>query len=257
MEEDGFNEVKVKFYEMMIEYHAYQDEPWEISQCYFKVKFEMNKTITNNLISYCHHLPQIFDTASTRADPVALQASLESSIIFLLVSKYDNHQMDMLHRIRQLKDLETLPVYASALTHFATKEVIPTPFPGQDIIESHASLGRIGGSEVAVKFVEALRKRVVQHNLRVIAGYYRRIRTGRLADLLGLHPVDLENHLGELASSGDAYVKIDRPAGIVSFAQPRPPAAVLSDWSSDISQLLSLMESTCHLINRENMVHKV
>ena len=67
----------------------------------------------------------------------------------------------------------------------------------------------------------------------------------------------LEQHLGDLSVSGDAYVKIDRPAGIVSFRSPRQPAEVLSDWSSDIGKLLSLMETTCHLINRENMVYKV
>jgi 26S proteasome regulatory subunit N5 len=31
----------------------------------------------------------------------------------------------------------------------------------------------------------------------------------------------------------------------------------LSDWGSDISELLHLVEKTCHLINKENMLHKV
>jgi hypothetical protein len=31
---------------------------------------------------------------------------------------------------------------------------------------------------------------------------------------------------------------------------------VLTEWSADIGQLLHLMEATCHLINRENMVYK-
>ena len=30
------------------------------------------------------------------------------------------------------------------------------------------------------------------------------------------------------------YVKIDRPAGIISFKHPRAPEVVLSDWSSDV-----------------------
>jgi len=60
-----------------------------------------------------------------------------------------------------------------------------------------------------------------------------------------------------MSSDGDIYVKIDRPAGVVAFEKPRAPEAVLSDWASDMGKLLGIMESTCHLINRENMVHKV
>lgn len=80
------------------------------------------------------------------------------------------------------------------------------------------------------------------------------------------------------------YARIDRPAGIISFAPPKSPNELLNEWSSDIGErsahpfihessvggstctyvlclrtgsLLNLVESTCHLIHKENMVHKV
>jgi len=31
---------------------------------------------------------------------------------------------------------------------------------------------------------------------------------------------------------------------------------VLQDWASDISKMLSLVETTCYLINKETMMHK-
>lgn len=34
------------------------------------------------------------------------------------------------------------------------------------------------------------------------------------------------------------------------------PETVLSDWSSDISKLLTLMESTCHLISERTWLTK-
>ena len=61
----------------------------------------------------------------------------------------------------------------------------------------------------------------------------------------------------QVAASGDVYLKINRPEGIISFSQPRAVEDVLSDWASDIGSLMHLMESTCHLIRRENMVHKI
>jgi 26S proteasome regulatory subunit N5 len=197
---------------------------------------------------------QIFDTSTTKADSAQMQAALESCVIFLLLSKHDNHQSDMLHRLKLLKELERAPLCSSALNLFTTPEIIPLPFEGQQAMEAHASI-RKGGAEHFEYFIKTLNKRVIEHNLRTVAGYYRRIRSARLGEMLGLEADQLESHLSELASDGDIHVKIDRPAGIVSFEKPRAPEAVLSDWASDMGKLLSVMESTCHLINRENMVH--
>ena len=37
IEEIGFEEVKVKFYRMMIEYHMVEKNTWEIAQAYYKI----------------------------------------------------------------------------------------------------------------------------------------------------------------------------------------------------------------------------
>ena len=150
-------------------------------------------------------------------------------------------------------------LYGTALSLFTTHEIIRSPFEGQAALEAHGSLQRTDhqSEETAQFFRQQLRDRVVQHNLRVVARYYQRIRSARLAALLGLSYDTLETHLAEIASGGDLYLKIDRPAGIVSFHEPLNPEQVLTEWSSDVAKMLHLMEATCHIINRENMVYKV
>lgn len=37
IEEEGFEEVKVEFYSMMVEYYRHEHDAWEMAQCYFKV----------------------------------------------------------------------------------------------------------------------------------------------------------------------------------------------------------------------------
>ena len=103
----------------------------------------------------------------------------------------------------------------------------------------------------------ATHERTTQHNLRVAAKYYKRISMERLAHLLGLSQEDTEKELSSLVSDGALFAKIDRPAGIVNFTPKVSPEETLSAWSSDIGQLLGLVERTCHLINKENMIHKV
>ena len=59
------------------------------------------------------------------------------------------------------------------------------------------------------------------------------------------------------ATDGTLVAKIDRPAKIIQFTPPKPPEEALSDWAADISKMLTLVDNTCHLINKEHMVHKV
>eukprot|EP00596_Hydrurales_sp_CCMP1899_P003999 CAMPEP_0119033624 /NCGR_PEP_ID=MMETSP1177-20130426/675_1 /TAXON_ID=2985 /ORGANISM="Ochromonas sp, Strain CCMP1899" /LENGTH=444 /DNA_ID=CAMNT_0006990509 /DNA_START=103 /DNA_END=1434 /DNA_ORIENTATION=+ len=240
LEEEGMDEIKIKYYTMMVEYHTIQKESWDICQSYYK----------------------IYDTASTREDPVALQDAFESSVIFLLLSKFDNHQSDMSHRLKQLlvKESETSlvlpfqlhPVYLHVLILFTTKEIIPFPFEGQPTLEAHACFTRhsssLGETKEAVLpvgkeyWLKELHGRVIQHNLRIVSEYYTRICTSRLATMVGLTTDELEQQLSHLsedsmgvstpetAVGANMYVKIDRPAGIIRFDRTRAPESVLSDW---------------------------
>jgi 26S proteasome regulatory subunit N5 len=162
----------------------------------------------------------------------------------------------MLHRAKGLKEIQTITSFSNILTLFTTNEVIPFPFPHQEEVES-AIRSSQKEDDKAEAFCALLHTRVTEHNIRVLHSYYTRIHSKRMATMLGLTESVLEEQLSEMSSQGDVYVKIDRPQGIISFVAPSPPEAVLSDWAGEIGSMLALMESTCHLINRENMVHKI
>jgi len=49
--------------------------------------------------------------------------------------------------------------------------------------------------------------------------------------------------------------KINRLDGIVSFKKKETVNDQLNGWNSDIKTLLSKIEETCHLINRERVVY--
>jgi 26S proteasome regulatory subunit N5 len=135
---------------------------------------------------------------------------------------------------------------------FLKKEIIQYPLANQDAFEATPSL-REGGDALAQHWKDALHRRIVQHNLRVVGTYYTRIRGSRLAQLLQLSGDRLETELADMVSSGDLYAKIDRPNDVVRFRAPQRPEAVLSDWASDLDTLLHLVETTTHLIHKENM----
>jgi len=104
---------------------------------------------------------------------------------------------------------------------------------------------------------EDLRKRVVEHNIRVLAGYYSRISYKRISQLLDLPAEEAENYIMDLVTGKSIFAKIDRPKGIISFNKRKNPNEFLNEWGNNVEKLLDLVENTCHLIQRENMVHKI
>lgn len=104
---------------------------------------------------------------------------------------------------------------------------------------------------------EDLRKRVIEHNVRVVARYYTRIEMGRLTELLDLNEEDTEKNISELVTAKTVYAKIDRPARIVNFAKPRDADDTLNEWSSNMKSLLGLLERIDHLITKEEMMARI
>lgn len=240
IEETDFQSAKLQFYQLMVEYYMQEKNCWEICQCYYKM----------------FSTPILEGTA-------AESEYLHLCITYLILSAHTNHTHDMLHRLLGSPALSASP-FKNIVTLFTTHEIIAYPFASMDTV--HAVLVASQTPLIATNtatteanvlhFQALLHGRVNEHNIRVVSRYYSHISFSRMCSLLQLPADVLENHLSEMSSGGDVYVKIDRPAGVVNFRSPRGADAVLSDWASDVGKMLSLMESTCHLINRENMVNK-
>jgi len=63
--------------------------------------------------------------------------------------------------------------------------------------------------------------------------------------------------LSNLVTSKTIYARIDRPAGIVTFAAQKDPEIILNSWSNGINSLLELIVKSTHLITKEEMVHTI
>ncbi len=102
-----------------------------------------------------------------------------------------------------------------------------------------------------------LRKRVIEHNVRVVAKYYTRIQMHRLTELLDLGEDETEKYISDLVTAKTIYAKIDRPARIVNFAKPRDANDVLNEWSANMRSLLGHLERIDHLITKEEMMARI
>ena len=230
LQEETMEEYKVRFYELMTIYHRHKQDALALAQDYHA----------------------IYSTASIQTDAAKWQPALKATIVFLALSPFGNEQQDMMNHIvaDDANNLEEIPVFAKTLQLFLRKEIIHYPMEGAAELEGIEEFATDG---LAAHWHETFHRRIIQHNIRIVAGYYRQIRLDRLAQLLQLDVARTELEISSLVSDGVLYAKIDRPASIVRFLAPTSPEAVLTSWAADIDKLLHLVETTSHLINKENM----
>lgn len=133
---------------------------------------------------------------------------------YVLLSPHDNTQSDLLHRINEDKNLDEIPKYKDLLKSFITKELIrwvrlKEVFGGEFTSHFGAEQGAQGTQGQGQHWTH-MHKRVVEHNIRVVAEYYTRISMPRLAALLDLPADQAEDNVAALVQAKVIYAKIDR-----------------------------------------------
>jgi len=239
-EEEDVQKLKIRFYKMMIELHS----------------------IEGSYLKCCKNFKQLFDTPIVKNDENQWKQVVKSCVLYVLLAPHDPSQHDMLMLLSNEKKLQDLPKYNELLNTFTKHELIIWD-QFTSVYEEVLRNGVRGNpaTEVFVHNTEGEKRwadfsnRVVEHNIRIVAKYYTRITTERLADLLNLPADKAEEYLSKLVVDGTVYAKIDRIKGTIDFVEYEEPHVMLDNWSSNMDQLMGMVNKACHLISKEEMVH--
>ncbi|KAK2593948.1 proteasome regulatory particle subunit [Conoideocrella luteorostrata] len=239
-----------------------EDDTTDLKLRYYEQQITLAKH-DGKYLDVCKYYRQVLDTEAVEKDPAKLHPILQRVIYFVILSPYDNEQHDLLHRIHKDTRNSQVSLDAELLRLFTVQELMRWPAISKefgphlcstDIFDAQSGQS---SDEKAHQRWEDLRKRVIEHNVRVVAKYYTRIRMNRLTELLDLTEDETEKYISELVTSKTVYAKIDRPARIVSFAKPRDADDVLNEWSHNMKSLLGLLERIDHLITKEEMMARI
>ncbi|PQE15018.1 26S proteasome non-ATPase regulatory subunit 12 protein [Rutstroemia sp. NJR-2017a BVV2] len=239
--EDDVTDLKLRYYEQQITLAKHDDK----------------------YLDACKYYRQVLDTEAVEEDPQKLHSVLQRIIYYVILAPYDNEQSDLLHRVHKDSRNSQVSLDAQLLKHFTVPELLRWPEVsktfGPHLCSTDVFDAAPGQSDdpKANKRWEDLRKRVIEHNVRVVAKYYTRIQMPRLTQLLDLTEDETEKYISELVTAKTVYAKIDRPARIVNFAKPRDADDVLNEWSGNMKSLLGLLERIDHLITKEEMMARI
>lgn len=74
-----------------------------------------------------------------------------------------------------------------------------------------------------------------------------------MSTLLGIRKDNVEAEIADMVSQHMLRAKINRLEGVVHFKQEANSLreTLVDNWNSDIKSLLTLVEDTCYLVNRQ------
>lgn len=92
--------------------------------------------------------------------------------------------------------------------------------------------------------------------MRVIEKYYSKINISTLSKLIGVPEDRAELEIGDMVVNKRIQAKINRLEWQVTFKKKNQDTnGMLGDWNNDVKTLLTKVEETCLLINREKIIH--
>lgn len=164
----------------------------------------------------------------------------------------------MINQILLEKKIKSFPIFGDLIKIFLKKELIRWI-----TVEKIVSTNSLFQSEIFSKsdWISHLQKRVVEHNIRVVADLYSRITLKRMSELLDMPEEVSEDTLTQLISSGVVQARIDRFEGKIVFTKNDlencDEHVLLNQWSSQVDSLLTLLVKTNHMISKEEMIENM
>ncbi|KAJ7293085.1 hypothetical protein C8J57DRAFT_1268083 [Mycena rebaudengoi] len=219
LKEKENEDLKLKYYDLMIQHALHSSAYLDVAKYYYKV----------------WETPSIKEDENDKG-----KSALEHIVYYIVLASHNNEQSDMLHHLFVDPALAKLELHYNLVKCFTTTELMR--WPGIETL--YGEFLHKTPVFSAEKRWEDLHTRVIEHNVRVVAQYYTRITLSRLTSLLDLSQKETEETIARLVVAGTIWARIDRPAGIVNFRNQRSPEEVMNDWSSDMQKLLGVVEKT-------------
>ena len=252
--EKGLEKQKVQYFTYLIQYYVHEKMILDTAKAFQTIYDTQNQ-----------HPDELDPTGANRV------VSFQNFIIFLMISSHSNEKVDLLNIVnakypRELDQPQT-EALSKFLRRFLSAELVPFDAahvendvrgfePFREDVTEHSSI-----------HLQEFLRQLIQHNIRTIQTYYSRIRLNRLAQLAGVASDLAERELCDMVvKKTGVSAKINRMQGVVVFKKggvegtasastEKNANEALNEWNFDVRLMLDKIEQTCHLINREKVVH--
>ena len=256
LDDDGFELLKIRFFNLMIEYFMHEKKYIDVSKSY-KTLYDFVKSINDKLIDIEKNnkeiKPKIIENYLKINKENDLKKLFENYVLFLSICPPELETKNMLNEliIKYKKELDK----DENILYIVEKRL------SDDIILIDNKLfNKYKDYEIFKKnpeLIKLFRKHWIQHDLSLFEKFFAKIHIKRINDMT-LVPVDeIEKEIADMVVNNYIYAKINRIEKIVNFRKKTDYHDVLDNFNYDMDNMLKKIEETCHLINKEYLKYNI
>jgi 26S proteasome regulatory subunit N5 len=260
LNEEGLEKLKYEFYSLMIKYYSHEERFIDASKSY-KTLFDFVKEIEIKLES--NSTNSISETSLKNMTEILSQNTkknlFENYILFLSICPPELETKNMFNELNMFykKDLEENSEINEVVKKRLSDDIV---FINASFLEKYLKFSifkRDSDNPNAEKHWNLFRKFWIQHNIVIFERYFSQMSIQKISNMIGIQVKEVESEISDMVINNYIYAKINRIASTVNFRKRQDTGDKLNDLNSDLIRMLEKLETTCHLIHKENLKYDI
>lgn len=251
LEDEGFEQLKVEFYMLMIKYYLHEKDYLQVSKSY-KVLFDFMKEITKAL-EKPSEIPAGRIEGYTECQKKAnMNFLFQNYVLFLSICPPELETVNMLNELNNnyRQDLDQNALILKIVVERLSDDLIVV---NEQFLDEFKVFEIFKDSSLFRLF----RKYWIQHNLSIFEKFYSKIHLQRMQEMINVPTLEIENEIADMVINQYIYAKINRIEQTVNFRKKEEHHDIVNNIKCDLDSVLKNLETTCHLINKEYLKHGI
>ena len=249
LDDEGYELLKIRFFNLMIKYFFHEKKFLDISKSY-KTLYDFVKLINDKLIEVEKKnkeiKPEIIENYVLVKKENDAKKLFENYVLFLSICPPELETKNMLNELH-LKYKKELDLDENILY------IVEKRLSDDIILIDNDLFKKFKDYEIFKTYpdlIKLFRKYWIQHDLSLFEKFFGKIHIERISEMT-LAPIDeIENELADMVVNNYIFAKINRIEKIVNFRKKTDHHDELDNFNYDMSSMLKKIEETCHLINK-------
>ena len=260
LNEEGLERLKYEFYSLMIKYYSHEERFIDASKSY-KTLFDFVKEIEIKMES--NSANSISETSLKNMREILsrnMKRNLfENYILFLSICPPELETKKMFNELNMFykKDLEENSEINEVVKKRLSDDIV---FIDASFLEKYLKFSifkKDSENPNAEKHWNLFRKFWIQHNIVIFEKYFSQMSIQKISNMTGIQVKEVESEISDMVINNYIYAKINRIASTVNFRKRQDTGDKLNDLNSDLIRMLEKLETTCHLIHKENLKYDI
>lgn len=262
LNEPGLEKMKIDFYTLMIKYYSHENKNFEIAQCY-KILYDFINELESKTKSINDNNKSEMDVEMNLNEVLSScnkSVYFENYVMYLNICPIIKQTLTAITELRDnyIKDLDRNPDLRHLILIKLGENIIVV---NNDILERYRRFALFyDNNEFNVngeKNFSLFRKYLIQFNLILCQKFFSQIRIERISRMISIKLDEVETEICDMVSNEYIFARINRIAGIISFRRKKDMDDKLNDLNFDLEKMLETIETTCHLVHKENLKYNI